>query len=142
MNEQDDRTARKANLRKIVEAYFEAWRRQDFAAIPYATNVCLRAPLAPGGVHQPLRGIAALREHWWAPLELALAGVGITILDCYFNAALTAVCAEALITLNALAPPITLRVADRFTVNEAGEISEQENHFDPRDVTNPGWHNS
>jgi hypothetical protein len=32
-----------------------------------------------------------------------------------------------------------LRVADRFNVNEQGKITEQENHFDPRDVTNPGW---
>jgi hypothetical protein len=36
-------------------------------------------------------------------------------------------------------PPATLRVADRFNVNEQGKITEQENHFDPRDVTNPGW---
>jgi hypothetical protein len=36
-------------------------------------------------------------------------------------------------------PQARLRVADRFTVNEAGKITEQENHFDPRDVTNPGW---
>ena len=32
-----------------------------------------------------------------------------------------------------------VRVADRFTVNDAGQIVERENHFDPRDVTNPGW---
>jgi hypothetical protein len=36
---------------------------------------------------------------------------------------------------------VMLRVADRFTVNCAGKIIEQENHFDPRDVTNPGWQN-
>ena len=33
----------------------------------------------------------------------------------------------------------TLRIIDRFTVNDAGEITSQENFFDPRDVTNPGW---
>jgi hypothetical protein len=24
-------------------------------------------------------------------------------------------------------------------VNDVGQITEQENHFDPRDVTHPGW---
>ncbi len=133
--------ARQRQLRKIVETYFAALRQQDFAAIPYADEVSLRAPLAPGGVNHPLKGKAALRAQWWGPLEPALAGAEIVVLDCYFNAALTAVCAEALITLKVVTPPATLRVADRFTVNAAGEITEQENHFDPRDVTNPGWQN-
>ena len=31
------------------------------------------------------------------------------------------------------------RVADRFTASDDGKILEQENHFDPRDVTNAGW---
>lgn len=133
------RDIRQQRLRQLVETYFEALRQKDFAAIPYAEAASLRAPLAPGGVNQPLLGKAALYAQWWLPLEPALAGVEITLLDCYFNEGLTAVCAEALITLKVMTPPITLRVADRFTVNAAGEILEQENHFDPRDVTNPGW---
>ncbi|CAN5733295.1 hypothetical protein BH24ACI4_BH24ACI4_29300 [soil metagenome] len=36
-------------------------------------------------------------------------------------------------------PPCTLRIIDRFTINAAGEIVEQENYFDPRDLTHPGW---
>ena len=36
-------------------------------------------------------------------------------------------------------PPCTLRVIDRLTVDAGGKIVEQENFFDPRDVTNPGW---
>lgn len=36
-------------------------------------------------------------------------------------------------------PPCTLRIIDRFKVNAEGEIVEQENFFDPRDMTNPGW---
>ena len=36
-------------------------------------------------------------------------------------------------------PPVLLRVADRFAVDDEGLIVEQENHFDPRDVTDPGW---
>jgi hypothetical protein len=52
---------------------------------------------------------------------------------------MTAICTEAEIIINVLSPPATLRVADRFTVNAEGKIIEQENHLDPRDVTNPGW---
>lgn len=142
MSEENKQAARQQQLRQIVETYFEALRQKNFAAIPYADDVSLRAPLAPGGVNQPLQGKAALHAQWWVPLEPALAGAEITVLDCYYNEALTAVCAEALITLNVVSPPATLRVADRFTVNSVGEISEQENHFDPRDVTNPGWQNA
>jgi hypothetical protein len=69
----------------------------------------------------------------------ALEGVHIRVLDHYVNEALTSIIAEAEITMTRVTPPATLRVADRFTVNAAGRIVEQENHFDPRDVTNPGW---
>ena len=134
--------ARQQQLRNIATTYFEALRRKDFSAIPYADDATLRAPLAPGGVNQPLVGKAALHEQWWLPLQPALENVAIVVLDTYLNESLTAVCAEALITINVLAPPATLRVADRFTVNDEGHITEQENHFDPRDVTNPGWQNS
>jgi hypothetical protein len=65
--------------------------------------------------------------------------VQISVLDHYINESLTGIIAEAEITITAVDPPVTLRVADRFTVNEDGRIVEQENHFDPRDVTNPGW---
>ncbi|NOT64060.1 MAG: nuclear transport factor 2 family protein [Acidobacteria bacterium] len=133
---------RQQQLRDIVSTYFEAMRQKDFAAIPYAEEATLRAPLALGGVNQPLIGKAALHAQWWTPLQPALENVEITVLDTYLNESLTAVCAEALITLNVISPPATLRVADRFTVNGAGQIIEQENHFDPRDVTNPGWQNS
>jgi hypothetical protein len=134
-----DVAQRQARLRAVAEAYFEALRQRDFAAIPYAENVNLRAPLAPGGAQHPLIGKPALHEHWWLPLAPALAGAEIKVLEYYVNDGLTAVCAAAEITLNAVTPPVTLRVADRFTLNAADEIVEQENHFDPRDVTNPGW---
>lgn len=134
-------TERKEQLRKIVDDYFAALRQKNFSVIPYADDVTLRAPIAPGGVNHPLVGKNTLHAEWWVGLEPALEGVEITIEDYYLNEALTAICAEALITLNVVSPPVTLRVADRFTVNAAGKITEQENHFDPRDITNPGWQN-
>ena len=130
---------RKEQLRAITEGYFEALRRKDFSLIPYDDNVTLRAPLVPGGVNQPLVGKEALRAQWWQPLEPAMEGVQIQVLDHYVNESLTSIVAEAEITITIVDSPATLRVADRFTVNGAGRIVEQENHFDPRDVTNPGW---
>jgi hypothetical protein len=130
---------RRSQLRAIAEQYFEGLRKKDFSAIPYDDAVRLRAPLAPGGVNQALVGKAALERDWWQPLQPALEGAQVTILDLYLNESLTGVVAEAELTITALTPPVTLRVADRFTVNEAGRIIDQENHFDPRDVTNPGW---
>lgn len=132
----DAAAKRWAQLRAVAEAYFAALARKDFSAIPYDNNVTLRAPLAPGGVNNPLVGKEALRTVWWPPLLPALEGAKVTILDHYINERLTAICTEAVIQL--VNPPATLRVADRFTVNAAGKIIEQENHFDPRDVTNPG----
>lgn len=136
------RAERQAQLQKIAEGYFAALRQKDFSAIPYAEHATLRAPLAPGGVNQPLSGKNALYTQWWIPLLPALEGVAIKVIDHYFNESMTAVCTEAEITINVVSPPATLRVADRFTVNAAGKIIEQENHFDPRDVTNPGWQSS
>ena len=134
--------SRREQLRVIADVYFEALRQKDFSAIPYADDATLRAPLAPGGVHHLLAGKDSLHAQWWIPLKPALEGVEIIVLEYYLNESLTAICAEATITINAVSPPATLRVADRFTVNAAGKITEQENHFDPRDVTNPGWQNS
>ncbi len=69
----------------------------------------------------------------------ALEGVQIKVFEHYINEAMTAIVTESEIKINVVDPPATLRVADRFTVDEQGKIIEQENHFDPRDVTNPGW---
>ncbi len=131
----DSTRKRRAQLRAVAEAYFNALAKKDFSLIPYDDHVVLRAPLAPGGVHKPLVGRETLRTVWWPPLVAALGEV--KVIDHYFNESLTAMCTEAEISV--VNPPATLRVADRFTVNPAGRIIEQENHFDPRDVTNPGW---
>jgi hypothetical protein len=141
MSEQEIQSAakRREQLLAVAEGYFEALRRKDFSCIPYDDNVILRAPLTPGGVNQPLVGKEAVHAQWWQPLEPALAGVQIQVFDHYVNASLTGIVTEAAITITMADPPATLCVADRFTVNGAGRIVEQENHFDPRDVTNPGW---
>jgi SnoaL-like protein len=130
---------RREQLRAVAEGYFEALRRQDFSSIPYDDHVTLRAPLTPRGVNQPLVGKAAVHTQWWQPLAPALDGVEIQVREHYVNESLTGIITEAEITITHADPPATLRVADRFTVNAAGRIVEQENHFDPRDVTNPGW---
>jgi hypothetical protein len=119
----------------VAETYFAALAKKDFGAIPYDDNVSLRAPLCPGGVDTPLVGKEALRATWWPSVVSAVGNVAVQ--EHYFNEDLTAICSEALITT--VNPPATLRVADRFTVSDEGKIIEQENHFDPRAVTNPGW---
>ena len=130
-----DDTARRAKLRAAAEAYFSGLERSDFGSIPFAENVTLRAPLAPGGVHKPLIGREEARQIWWAPIQGAIGRV--EILEHYFNEDGTGICTAALVGL--AGTDIVLRVADRFVVDEQGLIVEQENHFDPRDVTNPGY---
>lgn len=128
-------TERKARLREASEGFFAALNRKDFEAIPYDEHVVFRAPIAPGGRHFPLLGRQALRTIWWPPLEPLLWEV--RVVAHYYNDDLTAIVTEA--DIHTRTPTATLRVADRFVVNQAGKIVEQENHFDPRDVTNPGW---
>ena len=125
-------------LHSLARSYVtEALGKGDFDAIPYSEDVTLRAPLCPGGSCVPLTGRSNLREQWWAPLPQLVAGV--EVIDTYVNRDLAAVTVEFLCHIRQ--PACTLRIIDRFTVNEAGQIIEQENSFDPRDVTNPGWQN-
>lgn len=119
---------RKEQLKKVVESYFESLKNKTFGSIPYSDEVVLRAPLVEGGVHHALTGKQALLEQWWQPLEPALNGVNIKIIDHYYNDSLTGIITKVEITL--AGPGITLRVADLFTVNEEGKITAQENHFD------------
>lgn len=129
----DPEGTRRAMLRSAADAYFAALAQRDFDAIPYADDVVLRAPLVPGGAANPLSGRETLRTVWWQPLVPALDGVTVNVIDYYVNADATAICAAAEITLPVA--KATLRVADRFKVDAAGRITEQENHFDPRAVT-------
>ena len=108
---------------------------KNFDAIPYHKDVVLRAPLCPGGSENPLRGKENLRTQWWAPLPSLLGGV--ELIDTYVNKDETGVTAE--FHCHIIQPVCTLRIVDRFTINEEGEITQQENFFDPRDIINPGW---
>lgn len=126
---------RKAQLRGVSEAFFGALNARDFEAIPYDEHVVFRAPIAPGGRHFPLLGREALRTIWWPPLVPLLWRA--EIVAHYYSEDLTAIITEA--DIHTRHPNATLRVADRFTVSDAGRIIAQENHFDPRDVATPGW---
>ena len=129
----EDRTAqRRAQLRAAADAYFNGLATKDLSKIPYAPDVRLHAPLAPGGAAVPQVGAAAL-----AYLEGVLPVLGaVEVLDAYINEDLSGITVEALVGV--MNPPATLRVADRFTIDEQGRIVAQENHYDPRDVTHPG----
>ncbi|WP_373496286.1 VOC family protein, partial [Aquiflexum sp.] len=126
-------------LEKVSETYFQALRNRDFKAIPFSDNIVFRAPLAPGGSKYPIKGKEELLDQWWKPLEPALDGIQINVIDHFYNESLTQIITRADITIAALG--VTLRVADRFTVNESGEISEQENHFDASPMKSPIHHN-
>jgi hypothetical protein len=119
---------RKEQLKKVAETYFESLSNNTFSTIPFSEDVVLRVPLAAGGVYNPIKGKQAVFEQWWQPLEPALVGVSIKIIDHYYNESLTGVITKAEIVL--AGPGITLRVADRFIIDEEGKITEQENHFD------------
>ena len=130
---------RKEMIRHAVDRYFDGLAKKDFDLIPFADDVTLRAPLAPGGVHNPIHGRDAVRATWWNPLPGLLGNV--TRGPVYFDDELTGAIAEAEVEV-LVDPPVVLRVADRFVIDEGGRINDQENHFDPRDVTNPGWRTS
>ena len=131
-----DPVARRAQLHAVARAYvIEGLGKKNFDAIPYDDHVTLRAPLCPGGMDVPLTGKTNLRDVWWAPLPPLIGNV--TVLDTYVNDDLTAVTCE--FTLEIVPLATTLRILDRFRVNADGNILEQSNYFDPRNVTNPGW---
>ncbi len=129
--DQPDNERRKL-LHDVARAYvIRGLGGKDFDAIPYEEQVSLRAPLCPGGSSVPLVGRSNLRSVWWAPLSDLIAGVDL--LDSYVNESLTGVIVEFHCYLTN--PAYTLHICDRFMVNADGRITEQENYFDPRDVT-------
>jgi hypothetical protein len=124
---------RRSALRAVALAYFDGLAKRDLSQFPYDDHVSLRAPLNPkGGSDSPIVG----RNNMLAYFAAVLPAIGtVSVRDTYVNEALTIVCAEA--TVGVVTPVVdtALRVADCFTVNDAGRVTEQENHFDPRAVT-------
>jgi len=137
----DHRDAAAAALRRqllvrIGSRYvLECLGKGDFGRIPYHPDVELRAPLCPGGSANPLKGQKTLHDQWWKPFPDLV--VGVDLLDVYVNESLTAVAVEFLCRIRQ--PACTLRIMDRFVVDDEARITSQENYFDPRDVTQPGW---
>ncbi|PRY03967.1 SnoaL-like protein [Pontibacter ummariensis] len=127
---------RVATLHRIVRAYVaEGLAKGNFDAIPYHEAVELRAPLCPGGSAVPLKGREQLREVWWKPLPDLVEAC--EVVDSFVNTEQTAAAVEFYCYLRA--PKVKLRIMDRFQIDEQGRITAQENFFDPRDVTHPGW---
>lgn len=123
-------------LHEIAQTYvLKGLGEKNFDAIPYDDHVILRAPICPGGSQNPINGKENVRQQWWAPLPSLLGRVDF--IDSYVNSDKTAVTAE--FHCQIINPACTLRIIDRFTINDEGKIIAQENFFDPRDITSPGW---
>ena len=126
---------KKELLHSIARDYvIKGLGQKNFDAIPYADAVELRAPICPGGSEQPLIGKENLRNQWWAPLPTLVGKT--TVIDSFVNEDATAVAIE--FHCEILNPSCTLRIVDRFSINDEGKITAQENFFDPRDLTHPG----
>jgi catechol-2,3-dioxygenase len=119
---------RKIHLKQVAESYFQALRDKNFAAIPFSDDIVFSAPIVPGGVHHPIKGKHDLFEKWWKPLEPALNGVEINIINHFYDESLTSLITKADITIAALG--VTLHTADLFIINNEDRITAQENHFD------------
>lgn len=128
-------TQRRAQLRHVADRYFAALAAHRIEDVPYAPDVVLRSPLAPpDGLlpyeAYPITGCEAVQA-WFRAIYPLLGPT--TVLAHYYDEGLTTIVTRADVGITS--PPCALRVVDRFTVNAAGEIVEQENHYDPRPVT-------
>ena len=129
-------TEREQQLHDLAKSYvINGLGAGNFDEIPYHENIELRAPIHPMGSQQAMKGRDYIKENWWAPLPDLVAGT--ELLETYINKNLTKVTAEFFCLIKE--PACTLRIVDRFTVDEDGKITSQENFFDPRDITSPGW---
>ena len=123
-------------MKAAAEGFLNAVRTRDFDAIPYADQVVLRAPLVRGGSHAPLSEKRSIRERWWPRFSNAITSV--EILDYFVNDTFTEMCTRAILHVHG--SPRPLRVAFVFAIDNNGRITAQENHYDPRELTHPGWH--
>lgn len=127
---------RTALLHQIASDYVtKGLGGKNFESIPYDEHVELRAPIHPKGSQELMKGRSFIKENWWAPLPDLVAST--ELIDTYVNKDSSAVTAEFYCHISN--PKCTLRIVDRFVIDDNGKIVEQENFFDPRDITNPGW---
>jgi hypothetical protein len=124
-------TDRRTQLIAAADAYFQGLAQKDVSGVPWHHDVVFRGPLAPG-FPGPLVGRASAVE-WFAGLYPALGAV--EVIDHHVNEAETAIATRANVYITQ--PPCVLRVVDRFVIDAAGEIREQENHYDPRPALAP-----
>jgi SnoaL-like protein len=124
--------ARRAQLKSISEAYFAGLAKRDVSSVPWHDDIVLRSPLAPEGLEVPLRGKSAVIQ-WFESLYPVLSET--RVIEHYFNGSLTVIATRADVGITE--PSCFLRVVDRFTINASGQITEQENHYDPRPAIRP-----
>ena len=117
-----DPSERRAELIAIASKYVnEGLGGKDFDAIPYHDQVSLRAPINPGGSLKAVVGKEVLRNSWWKPLPDLVDSVHLK--DVFINEDLSAVTVEFHCDIKA--PQCTLRIIDRFKVNDQGLIISQ-----------------
>lgn len=130
--EQSGIARRSAQLHALARGYVtDGLGKANFDAIPYIDDIVLRAPILGGTSAQPIVGREQLRTEWWTAFADAVGEV--EVLDTYVSHDLSAVAVEFHLRLRD--PACTLRIMDRFQVNAEGEITHQENFFDPRALT-------
>ena len=111
--------------KQVAHRYFDGLSSKDMSAVPYAANAILWAPLGPDSLDKPINGrkaIVAFFENVFPILE------GVEVKNLLAEGEW--VSGRALITL-CQPPGAVLRVCDVFHIVD-GQITEQENHYDPR----------
>ena len=124
-------TDRRSQLLTVADAYFRGLAQKNMSQVPWHPDVVFRGPLAPGAP-EPLRGSTAVRS-WFEGLYPALGPV--EIIEHYVGEEERSIATRA--DVHITQPPSVLRVIDRFIVDDAGFIVEQENHYDPRPALQP-----
>lgn len=126
--QQSNVARRSAQLHALARGYVtDGLGKANFDAIPYIDDIVLRAPI----IADPLVGREQLRMEWWAAFADEIGEV--EVLGTYVSHDLSAAAVEFHLRLRD--PACTLRIMDRFRVNAEGEITHQENFFDPRALT-------
>jgi hypothetical protein len=122
---------RRRQLVAAADAYFQGLAQKDVSRVPWHPDVIFRGPLTPDAP-APIRGHAAVQT-WFAGLYPALGR--IDVIAHHIGDGQRSIATRADVHLTQ--PPSVLRVLDRFVVDDAGLIVEQENHFDPRPAMTP-----